>query len=207
MTEPEIRDIVDRRQNLFKIRFDDDIKVTLAAIASGYPSIAHTLAFYSCAAWLGNNASALAKNWALSVPFIGKWLRRRGHQVEDINMYVSGGEFARGVGVFLSEFGRNYVQQTAELAAAFADGPGALPARVLEKLVTAPRDGQSLAELAESLDMEAPELPGILDEHLPTLVASEREKVRLAFSRLAAVIDAWRFLAREAPEELARVKP
>src|SRR5207247_8474800 len=62
MTTHELEDIIDRRKNIFNIRFLPKVTTELARIASGYPSVAHTLALNSCFAWLSSNAGKLVRN-------------------------------------------------------------------------------------------------------------------------------------------------
>lgn len=203
MSEAEIHDIIDRRKNLFNVDFDMGSKRDIAKISVGYPSIAHTLALYSCVAWLTTNVGKLLKNWVLKIPLIGRWLGSSGLRVENINMRIERSDFLHGVRTFLREFLGNYPRAAQQLANAFSPDERKNSGRLLTFLAETRGEAIAPDRLAIEFGADATDQYERLLGRCPDVIESDKQGyLKLAFSRLGAVVFAWDLLLREAPKEL-----
>jgi hypothetical protein len=206
MTISEIEGIIDQRENLFNTRFHHRVKHELAIVSSGYPSIAHTLALYSCFAWLNKNAGKLIKNWALGIPIIGKWLGSKGLKVEELALEIGGEEFSSGVFQFLSEFNRNYERQGRQLQEVLTKYGAAIILKSLMKIANAENEGLSTEDFAEEMDIAAIEELIQFPEHLNLITTKgQDQKWRLCFSRLRSIVRGYNYLHIESPEHLGQI--
>lgn len=201
MTAEEIKDILDRRRNFFNIKFDPTARDELANIATGFPSIAHSIALYSCFGWLGSNIGKFIKNWALKFRWLKKWLAPRGVNLEKIEMTVSEENFAYGVNQFLMEFNRNYERHAHQLKQFFDQGTANGNQSVLLSLAQAARRGLPAEKFSVMLRIEKGALHDFVQERCDRIVEQTEDKYwRLTQIRLGAVIRGYEFLKKNSKD-------
>lgn len=201
MTAEEIKDILDRRRNFFNIQFDSAARDELAMIATGFPSIAHSIALYSCFGWLASNSGKLLKNWALKFRWLQKLLSSRGINLEKIDMTVGENDFAYGVNQFLMEFNRNYEKPAFQLKQFFDPGNSVGSQDVLLRLTQVDRNGLAADELSDLLDVDEDALDDFVQANTDRIIIKiDDRNWRLTFSRLGAVIRGYDFLRKNSKD-------
>lgn len=206
MTTEEIIDIIDQRENIFNLGFQAEVKSQLAVITGGYPSIAQTLALYSCFSWLRKNATILLKNWALKIPLLNSWFKAKGASLEDIDLKVGVEEFSSGVVQFISEFKRNYEKQGRQLEKVLNTNDKEIVLEALIKIAEADREGLTSQELAKYLAItdtkRLEDFTGKVDQ---LVECAQDKKWRLNFSRLNSVVRGYHYLYKCVPEQFKKL--
>jgi hypothetical protein len=204
MTAEEIRDILQLRKNAFNISFPEVVQQQIGDIACGYPSIAHTLALYTCLAWLAENGLKLLASWLAGLPFgIGGWLAMRGLKVEKIELSATEAHFHRAVARLLKEFQGNYPELAKQLLSVESDEDRQALRKILRVLASA-EEGMSVKAIGNRAGVAAGDVTRLLAA-VGRLVKHGRAASTwvLAFSHLRAVIRAAEYLALASPAHYA----
>lgn len=110
----ELKDILDKRQNLFNLRFGEEEKVWIARISSGSPFITHSLALMSTYRWINRNALNLLIIPILSmiggyvVGGIGGAISMGTSYIKTVNVNIQKADLVGGVANWIKEFHFNY---------------------------------------------------------------------------------------------------
>jgi Cdc6-like AAA superfamily ATPase len=198
MAKHEIEDIIDRRKNMFNIRFLPEVTGELAGIASGYPSVAHTLALHSTFASVASGATEFVTSWAAKL--IVRFFGGPEIKVEKIKLEVTEKEFARGVLTFVQTFHSSYENETKQLLSGLNSKSLKQFQGILFRLADS-EDGSPSRELAKELGMAESDLKKMLASY-PNLIVRDKktENYRLGFSHLRTVVRAHDYLRRSWPD-------
>jgi hypothetical protein len=193
MPEDELRDILERRERTYEVKFDEDVKTAIVSIASGYPGTAHRLALLAAQAWatrafLGHAASALLA--VLRVFGVGKAL-----SVEKANVHVEQQDLRRAVERFIGDFREHHAALTIRYDQLIASPTWRDVERVISTLASSPTARIDTDELARITGLTEDDLARVLDIEAPELVQRVNGSCRLAVRQLRAFIEANRYLA------------
>ncbi len=209
MNADELEDIIDKRQNIFNIRFDQNVKKSIADIASGYPANAHTIALYSCFAWLTSEAGQLfVRSWVESIPILGavakaifKWKEQK---IEKLDMEVKKNELVGALGYYLHDFGRNYRQEAAQYRAGLGSPDADVFQNVLVRLASNGAETSGSA-VAAAINIAEPNLRKLITKRMNMLVQSHgKASLRFSFPQLRSMVRTVQYLWVHSPTAFSK---
>ena len=203
MEENEILDIIERREKLFKLVFDEKFKKDIAWLSIGYPSIAHTLALYSIFSWINRNATELIKKillGGLQYIFFGLLSISLGK----VRINIDRPDFLNGLKKFIDEFKRNYKDEALDLCKLFIEDEGS---RILNSIIQLRTNSIPLAQISNELKLDEHELRSIIVRFSKLIKLSKDGNLKFAFSYLSSVNRACLTYIQEKEDGLAQIYP
>jgi len=116
MEEPELQDIIRRREKLFNVRFTDEVRNAIAHTSSGFPSLVHTLALHAAYAWLARTIAVDLASRILGT--LSRVVGRHGPSLKKVGIRVERSDLNIALGFFARDFEQHYplaAQQYREL--------------------------------------------------------------------------------------------
>jgi hypothetical protein len=192
MSEEEIRDILDRRETRFRVRFDPDVKAGVVRVACGYPSVAHRLALAAARAWA---VRALLRQ---AGPFITSFLRffhiHVDLSVEKAGVHVEQRDLQLAVRSFVSTFEGEQSEIVASYDQAMSSSRSQEVSALLSELTSSPTARVRGDVLAGKLALELSDLEALVANEASALVERVGDEYRLAVRQLRPFLEARDYL-------------
>ena len=195
MTDGEVRDIIDRREQRFRAGFDEQVKAAIARISGGYPATAHRLALASAQAWvrraaLGHTASLMLRI-ASFVPGLGVL---DSLSVKKAGVKVESRDLERAVHGLVADFFEHHPAAAARYDEALDSARAAEINRVISSLANSPTTRMTLERLAVDAAIAPPTLEALLNGEGSGLVEVVNGSCRLLVRDLRSFGEARRYL-------------
>jgi hypothetical protein len=196
MSNDEVRDILDLREERFGVHFDDRVKDGIVRIASGYPATAQRLALNSAQAWvrrafLGHSANLFLRV-ASHLPALGFL---SAVSVKKAGVDVEQQDLQRAVTKFLKSFREDHRAVADRYDEALASEHADALNRVLATLAASSTTKLTFEQLASGAGLGQPELRELLKGKARGLVEIKGRDCRLEVRELRTLIEGSRYLA------------
>lgn len=193
----ELQDIIDKREQLFGIKFEPEVKRWVAEISSGYPQYAHKLALYSCYSWVGENIIKIGESLINLIRSIFG-ISSKSPSIESINMNITPKNLAVAVKQFIEEFDANYTEVAPQYRKAIESSDKHIIQQILLLLAKSPLDAIKIEEIAKSLNKDEAEIKRAFENNLGILVRKFNEhSYGYSFSQLRPYVRSWEYLQHE----------
>ena len=161
----ELQDIIDKREELYGIKFEKDVRRWIAEISSGYPQYVHQLALYSCVYWLVDNVAEIIEG---ILQFFG--ISLKSPTIENINMHIGSKNLFDAVKQFVDEFESNY----SELASQYKETIESYDKDIVEKMVLILAKSRlgtmEIEDIAEKSDNDVTEIKRLIENNLDRII-------------------------------------
>jgi Holliday junction resolvasome RuvABC ATP-dependent DNA helicase subunit len=201
MSDEEVRDILDRREERFHVHFDDHVQDGIVRIARGYPATAHRLALASAQAWVRRAALGHTANFLLRIASVLPGLEiLSAVSVKKAGVDVERRDLERGVTSFVERFREHHPAVAARYDLVLDSDSVAEINQVLSTLAVSPTTKMNLEQLALNAGLTLPRLEALLNGEANGLVEVVNGSVCLAVRDLPSFAEASRYLAARDPD-------
>ncbi len=192
----ELQDIMDKRDQLFGIKFEPEVKRWIVEISSGYPQYVHKFALNSSISWLSENIIPIGAsiiNFILSI--FGK--SSTTISVGSINMNISANNLTTAVKQFIKEFDENYPEVALQYRKAIESSDGNLIQQILLLMAKSPSAAIEMEDMAKSLNKDKAEIKRVIENNLGIIRKFDEHNYGYSFSQLRPYIRSWEYLQQK----------
>ena len=193
----ELQGIIDKREQLFGIKIEPEVKRWIVEISCGYPQYVHKLALYSCFNWVSENIIKIgATILSIILSIFGK--SSEPLPIEKINMNITTNNLAKAIKQFIEEFDANYPDIASQYRKAIDSSDKHIIQQILLLLAKFPLDTTTVEKIADSLNKDDVEIRRVIEDNLGVLVRrSNKHSYGFSFSQLKPYVQSWEYLQHE----------
>ena len=178
MDHDEILDIINKRGQVFKIKFESDVKESMANIVRGYPQFMHQLALYACYAWIGHKFVAIGRPIIDKIPVVNQIVNSIFGPPPPVrvNWDISHEELVMAAKTIVKIYNDNFPPSLmAEYRAIRELNETDVAWKVLSIMARNKDEGIELQELAKKVACDECELKSVVSERLRQLVTGRQD--------------------------------
>ena len=165
METDELQDIIDKREKLYGIKFEKDVRRWIAEISSGYPQYVHQFALYSCLYWLADNLVEIIKGilqiFGISI---------KSPTIENINMHIGSKNLIAAAKLFVDEFESNYSEAASQYKEAIKSFDKDIVEKMVHILAISRLGTMELEDIAKKSDNDVTEIKRLIENNLDAII-------------------------------------
>ena len=197
MNVQELRDIIDKRKNLFQVTFNDFQKKQIVYIATGLPHYVHKLALAAVFRWIVEMFAQVTMNF-LSRFF--SFFSQKLPKIENVDIQISDEQFDHAVKHMVREFQTNFPEEYAEFIRALEVNEQRVVIGMLGGLSNNMGEAKKIRDIAGGMDIGGDMLEQIVCRDLSKLVTIRDDGLcELTHTQLGPYIRSWECLSEQAP--------
>lgn len=210
MNLEELKDIVNKRQDLFNIRFGEEEKEWIARISSGSPSVTHSLALLSTQRWINRNsglviavvAAGMFGTLGTIVAAIAGVVSTL--YIQKVNVNVERADLVSGVANWIKIFHSNYKLASKSYVEILQSGDAGTVQKLLVMLAENKDNPLPVGKIAKSLRVDATKIKKLINNKLKFFVKRiDDDKYILAAQNFRPYIRSWDYLKAHDAERYA----
>ena len=171
----ELIDIINKREILFKIKFEPDVKNSIARISSGYPSYVHKLALYSCFKWILDYVVAVSLSILSLIPIIGEIFSSRKPRIERVGFDIKTENLIGALRLFTAEFEKNYPDTVKQYTTAIKSSDKEIVQQILLLFAKSQFEEIRGKKIASMLGVDEKKIISVVENSLNVLIRKLNE--------------------------------
>lgn len=186
MSRTELADIVNKREQLFHIKFAAEETQKISEIAAGYPQYAHTLALYASTNWLVENFAAVIASWADKFPLVGLFVKPfiKRVTVKSINWNITAKNLNHAVTRLTEQFEASDPDTARAVKNALGSEHRESVRALLGLLARSEADDVGADEIVKVLGLTRQGLDDLIRDHMEDVVDHHLDRYRLRIPQL-----------------------
>jgi len=192
MNMEELKDIVNKRQELFRIHFGEEEKEWIARISSGSPSVTHSLALWSILSWITRNVAKIVVNFLGLVPVVGVFFAP---SIQAVNINIDRADLVSAVVNWIKIFHSSYKQVSKKYVDILQTRDSETVRKLLVILAENKAHPLPMGKIARGLHIDAAKIKRLISNKLKLFVKPiDDDKYMLINQSLQAYIRSWEYL-------------
>ena len=208
MNLEELKDIVNKRQDRFKIRFGEEEKEWIARISSGSPSVTHSLALGSTLSWITRKVVKVASNLLILTanPTVANIVGTLfGLNIQKVNINVERADLVSAVANWIKIFHSNNKLASKSYVDILQSSDAGTVQKLLIMLAENNDNPSPVGKIAKSLHVDATKIKKLINNKLKFFVKRiDHDKYILAAQSFRPYIRSWDYLKAQDPESYAK---